>query len=142
MCRGRGEGMTEEREEICSGTSIMAVHAYMKSQDSPLGKEICLRKWDILVFRGRTCRERTPVASRIQKWTSRIRISGVTGGHRRHDSRGTGKWRYQEGTREQYRGNPDWRMDWTGGRNKEELFSGSERWHQEKVENFCGRLHS
>ena len=28
------------------------------------------------------------------------------------------------------------------GRTKEELFSGSDRWHQEKVEDFCGRLHS
>ena len=75
-------------------------------------------------LQGITRRERTPVASRIQKWTSRIRISGVTGGHRRHDSRGTGKRRYQEGTREQYRGKPDWRMDWTGARNKEEVRDG------------------
>ena len=28
---------------------------------------------------------------------------------------------------------PDWRMGWTGGRTKEELFSGSDRWHQEKL---------
>ena len=45
-----------------------------------------------------------------------------------------GKRRYQEGTKEQYRGKPDW----TGGRRKEELFSGSDRWHQEKVEDFVG----
>ena len=38
------------------------------------------------------------------KWTSRIRTSSVPGGHPRHDSRGPGKRRYQEGTREQYRG--------------------------------------
>ena len=43
-----------------------------------------------------------------------------------------------EGTGERYRGKPDW----TGGRTKEELFSSSDRWHQEKVENFCGRLYS
>ena len=60
--------------------------------------------------------------------TSGIRTSRVPGGHPRHDNRGTGKRHYQEGTREQYRGKPDW----TGGRTKEELFSGSDRWHQEK----------
>ena len=48
------------------------------------------------------------------------------------------KRRDQEGTGERYRGKPDW----TGGRTKEELFSSSDRWHQEKVEDFCGRLYS
>ena len=33
-------------------------------------------------------------------------------------------------------------MNWTGGRTKEELFSGRDRWHQEKLEDFCGRLNS
>ena len=60
----------------------------------------------------------------------------VPGGHRRHDRRGRGKPHYQEGTMEQ------WRMDWTGGRTKEELFCDGDRWHQEKVEDLCGRLHS
>ena len=83
-------------------------------------------------LQGRKCRERTLGASRIHKWTSRIRASIVPVGHPRRDSRGRGKRRYQEGTRAQYRGNPDWRMDWTGGRTKEELFSGSDRLHQEK----------
>ena len=81
-------------------------------------------------LQGRTRRERTLEASRIQEWASRIRTSSVPGGHPRHDSRGRGQRRYQEGTREQYIG--DWRKDWTGGRMKEELFSGSDRWHQEK----------
>ena len=83
-------------------------------------------------LQGRTHRERTLEASRRQIRTSRLRTSGVLGGHPRHDSRGRGKRRYQEGTREQYRGQPDWGKDWTGGRTKEELFSGSDRWHQEK----------
>ena len=52
-------------------------------------------------------------------------------------SRGTGKRRYQERTREQYRGKPDW----TGGRTKEELFSGSDRWHQEKHYDLRWRLY-
>ena len=30
-------------------------------------------------------------------------------------------------------------MDWTRWRTKEELFHGSDRWHQEKVKDFCGR---
>ena len=45
--------------------------------------------------------------------------------------------RYQERTREQYRGKPDW----TGGRTKEELFSGSDRWHQEKHYDLRWRLY-
>ena len=40
-------------------------------------------------------------------------------------------------TREQYRGKPDW----TGGRTKEELFSGSDRWHQEKHYDLRWRLY-
>ena len=87
-------------------------------------------------LQGRTRRERTLEPSRRQKWTSRIRTSRVPGGHPRHDIRGIGKRRYQEGTREQYRGKPDW----TGGRTKEELFSGSDRLHEEKHYNFRWRL--
>ena len=54
---------------------------------------------------GRTRRERTLEPSRRQEWASRIRTSSVPGGHPRHDSRGRRKRRYQEGIREQYRGN-------------------------------------
>ena len=56
-------------------------------------------------LQGRTRRERTLEASRRQKLTSRIRTSSVPGGNPRHDSRGRGKRRYQEGTRGQYREN-------------------------------------
>ena len=97
-----GEIRTEERKEICAGTPLMATHAYTKNQESPVGKEIDLRQWDTLIFKGEHAR--TLEASRRQKWTSRIRTSSVPGGHPRHDSRGTGKRCYQEGTREQYRG--------------------------------------
>ena len=48
-------------------------------------------------LQGRTRRERTLEASRIQLRTSRIRTSGVPGSHPRHDSRGRGQ---PEGTRE------------------------------------------
>ena len=89
-------------------------------------------------LQGRTRRERTLEASRRQKWTSRIRTSSVPGGNPRHDSRGRGKRRYQEGTRGQYRGKPDW----TGARTKEELFSSSDRWHQGKLYDLGGRLYS
>ena len=30
----------------------MATHAYTKNQESPVGKEIDLRQWDTLVFKG------------------------------------------------------------------------------------------
>ena len=33
-------------------------------------------------------------------------------------------------------------MDWTGGITKEELFSGSDGWHQEKFYDLGGRLYS
>ena len=48
----KGEGMTEERTEICAGTPLMATHAYTKNQESPVGKEIDLRQWDTLIFKG------------------------------------------------------------------------------------------
>ena len=86
-------------------------------------------------------RERKLEPSTRQNRTSGIRTSRVPGGHPRHDNRGTGKRHYQEGTREQYRGKPDWRKGWAGGRTKEELFSGSDRWHQEKHYDLRWRLY-
>ena len=47
-----GEIRTEERKEICAGTLLMATHAYTKNQESPVGKEIDLRQWDTLIFKG------------------------------------------------------------------------------------------
>ena len=47
-----GEIRTEERKEICVGTPLMATHAYTKNQESPVGKEIDLRQWDTLIFKG------------------------------------------------------------------------------------------
>ena len=47
-----GEVRTEERKEICDGTPLMATHAYTKNQESPVGKELDLRQWDTLIFKG------------------------------------------------------------------------------------------
>ena len=47
-----GDGRTEERTEICAGTPLMATHAYTKNQESAVGKEIDLRQWDTLIFKG------------------------------------------------------------------------------------------
>ena len=47
-----GEIRTGERNEICAGTPLMATHAYTKNQESPVGKEIDLRQWDTLIFKG------------------------------------------------------------------------------------------
>ena len=47
-----GELRTEERKEICTGTPLMATHAYTKNQESPVGKEIDLRQWDTLIIKG------------------------------------------------------------------------------------------
>ena len=47
-----GEIRTEERKEICAGATLMATNAYMRNPESPLGKEIDLKQWDTLVFKG------------------------------------------------------------------------------------------
>ena len=47
-----GDIRTEERKEICAGTPPMATHACTKNQESPVGKEIDLRQWDTLIFKG------------------------------------------------------------------------------------------
>ena len=122
-----GDIRTEERKGIYAGATHISTHSYTRIPESPPGKEIDLQQWDTLVFK-----EEHPDSEnehRGQQWTSGVRTSGVPGGHPRHDSRGRGTRRYQEGPRGQYRGKPDWRMDWTGGRTKKELFSGSDRWH-------------
>ena len=130
----KGEIRTEEGKEICAGATLMATHAYTRNPERKGD-----RKGDRSTvmgdthLQGRTRRERTLEASRRQTWTSKIRTSSVPGGNPRHDCSGRGKRCYQEGTRGQYKGKPDWRMDWTGGRTKEELFSSSDRWHQEKL---------
>ena len=134
-----GEGRTEERTAICAGTRLMATHAYTKNQESPIGKEIYLQQWDTLIFkRGHTENENW---SLVQDRTGQVGYvpAGflLVNGHPRHDNRGTGKRHYQEGTREQYRGKPDW----TGGRTKEELFSGSDRWQEEKHYDLRWRLY-
>ena len=55
-----GEHGTKERKEICSGTSIMATHAYRKGTAGTLGKKIDLQQWHTLLFNWRA---RTLVAS-------------------------------------------------------------------------------
>ena len=46
-----GEIRTEERKEICSGATLMVTHAYTRSPEGPVGKEIDLQQWDTLVFK-------------------------------------------------------------------------------------------
>ena len=43
---------TEARKEICAGATLMATHTYTRNPESPLGKEIDLRQWDTLIFKG------------------------------------------------------------------------------------------
>ena len=82
-----GEIRTEERKEI-----YVLGNAYGNPRIHEEPREPC-RKGDRYTamghtrLQGRTRRERTLYASRIQKWTSMIRTSGVPGGHPRHDSR-------------------------------------------------------
>ena len=47
-----GEIRTEERKKICAGTPLMTTHACTKNHESPIGKEIDLRQWDTLIFKG------------------------------------------------------------------------------------------
>ena len=47
-----GEIRTEERKEICAGTPLKATRTYPKNQESPVGKEIDLRQWGTLIFKG------------------------------------------------------------------------------------------
>ena len=47
-----GEIRTDERNEICSGATLMATHSYTRNPASPLGKEIDLQQWETLVFKG------------------------------------------------------------------------------------------
>ena len=39
-------------EEISSGATLMATHAYTRNPYSHLGKETDLQQWDTLVFKG------------------------------------------------------------------------------------------
>ena len=52
MAPDKGEIRTEEGKEICTGATLMATHAYTRNAESPLGKEIYLKQWDTLIFKG------------------------------------------------------------------------------------------
>ena len=92
---------TEERKEICAGATLMATHAYTRNPESPLGKEIDLQQWDTLIFKGEHAEN--------EHWRLVEDRNGQVGYAPAAflvvilDSRGGGKQRYQEGTREQYR---------------------------------------
>ena len=47
-----GDIRTEERMDLCSGTTLMATHEYTRKPGSILGTEIYLQQWDTLVFKG------------------------------------------------------------------------------------------
>ena len=132
-----GEIRTEERKDICAGTPLMATHAYTKNQESPVGKEIDLRQWDTLIFKGQHAENEhwSLVEDRDGKVGYApagflVVILDTTVEEQESDA-------IKEGSRKQYRGKPDW----TGGRTKEELFSGSDRWHQEKHYDLRWRLY-
>ena len=48
----KGEIRTEEKKEICAGATLMATHAYTRNPESPLGKEINIQQWEVLIFKG------------------------------------------------------------------------------------------
>ena len=136
-----GEIRTEERKEICPGATLMATHAYTRNQESPIGKEIDLQQWDTLVFKGehaenehwRLVEDRygqvgyAPAALLVV-------ILDTTAEEEESDATKKG----QENSTED---NQIGRKDWTGGGTKEELFSGSDRWHQEKHYDLRRRLY-
>ena len=132
-----GEIRTEDRKVICSGATLMATHTYSRNPESPLGKEIDLQQWDTLIFKGEHAEN--------EHWRLVEYRNGQVGyapaaflvvildtAEEEEESDATKKG-LENSTEEK---------DWTGGRTKEELFSSSDRWHQEKVEDFCGRLYS
>ena len=138
----KGEIRTEEGKEICAGATLMATHAYTRNPESPLGKEIDIQQWETLIFKGehaenehwRLVEDRH---GQVGYATAAFLVVILDTTGEEEESGATKK-----GTRGEYRGKPDWRMDWTGGRTKEELFSSSDRWHQEKLWDLRGRLYS
>ena len=108
------EGETEREEGYMFWDMIMATHAYTKNPESPLGNEIDLRRWVALVFKGEH------VASE-HSWLVEY-TNGIDDGYLRQDSRGRANRRYQERKREQV--GLQRKHEWTGGRTKEEMFSG------------------
>ena len=77
----------------------MATQAYMNNQESPVEKDIYLRQWDTLIFKGQHAENEH--WSLVEDINGQVGYApaGFPGGHPRHDSRGAGKRRYQEGTR-------------------------------------------
>ena len=113
----------------------MATHAYTKNQESPLGKEIDLRQWDTLIFKGQHAEN--VHLSLVEDRNGEVGyapagflvvILDTTAEEQESDATKKG----QENSTEENR---------TGGRTKEELFSGSDRWIQEKQYDLRWRLY-
>ena len=103
---------------MCSGATLMATHAYTRNPESSIRKEIDLQQWDTRVFKGEHAENEHWMLAEDRNGQVGYAPapSGILGGHPRHASRG--RRRYQEGTREHYRGKPDWRKDWTRRENE------------------------
>ena len=133
-----GEIRTEERKEICAGTPLMATHAFKKNQESPVGKEIGLRQWDTLIFKGEHAENehwRLVEDSNGQVGYAPagflVVIIDTTAEEQESDATKKG----QESITEENR------IGQEGERSKEELLSGSDRWHQEKHYDLRWRLY-
>ena len=84
----------------------MATHAYTRNPESPIGNETYLQQWDTLVFKREHAENehwRLVEDRNEQVGYAPAAFLVVIG----HDSRGRGKRRYQEGTIDRDRGQPD-----------------------------------
>ena len=123
-----GEIRTEEMKEICYGATLMATHAYTRNPESPIGDEIDLEQWDTVIFKGEH------IENEYWRLVEDIycQVGYAPAAFLVVILDTTAEEEESDATKRTVQRTTGWRKDWTGGRTKEELFSGSDRWHQEK----------
>ena len=122
---GQKRGRTKE---ICAGATLMATHTYTRNPESHLGKEIDLQQWDTLIFKGEHAENEhwMLVEDRHgQVGYAPVAFLVIILDTTAEEESGATKKGQENSTAENQIGG------WIG--QKEELFCGSDRWHQEKL---------
>ena len=129
----KGEIRTEEGKEICAGATLMATHAYTRNHESPLGKKIDLQQWDTLIFKGehaenehwRLVEDRNGQVGYAPAAFLMVILDTTA----EKEESGAIKKGQEDSTEENRI------VGWIGqeGERRKSFFTGSDRWHQEKL---------
>ena len=130
------------RQLIRSGTQFLATHGYEKNPDGPVGNELDLNEGDTIVYLMKHDDNEHwwlgEDGKRQVTYVPAAYLMIIIDETRQEEENDTNRKDGHE--KRTYGTNIGGKM--ARWRKKKVVFSGSDGWHQEKVEDFCGILHS